>query len=90
MLFEMFLLTPEHGFSIYCQYEFHRIEMQEPRGVRLMALSIYLLLPPFLFISRWLVQFCTSPRLIKRNGGSIYYGAQEFYEHEKSDGLETP
>jgi hypothetical protein len=43
MLFEMFLLTPEHGFSIYCQYEFHRIEMQEPRGVRLMALSIYLL-----------------------------------------------
>lgn len=21
---------------------------------------------------------------------NIYYGAQEFYEHEKSDGLETP
>jgi hypothetical protein len=31
----------------------------------------YVLLPPFLFISRWIVQFCTIQRLIKRNGGSI-------------------
>jgi hypothetical protein len=32
------------------------------------------ILPPFLFISRWIVQFCTIQRLIKRNGGSISLG----------------
>jgi hypothetical protein len=31
-----------------------------------------LILPPFLFISRWIVQNCTIQRLIKRNGGSIF------------------
>jgi hypothetical protein len=29
------------------------------------------ILPPFLFISRWIVQNCTIQRLIKRNGGSM-------------------
>jgi hypothetical protein len=29
------------------------------------------ILPPFLFIRRWIVQNCTIQRLIKRNGGSI-------------------
>jgi hypothetical protein len=32
--------------------------------------NCYQLLPPFLFISRWIVQNCTIQRLIKRNGGS--------------------
>jgi hypothetical protein len=30
-------------------------------------------LPPFLFISRWIVQNCTIQRLIKRNGGSTKF-----------------
>jgi hypothetical protein len=30
----------------------------------------YIVLPPFLFISRRIVQICTIRRLIKRNGGS--------------------
>jgi hypothetical protein len=30
----------------------------------------YMILPPFLFICRWIVQFCTIERQIKRNGGS--------------------
>jgi hypothetical protein len=32
------------------------------------------LLPPFLFICRWIVQNYTIPRQIKRNGGSIWEG----------------
>jgi hypothetical protein len=30
----------------------------------------FVILPPFLFICRWIVQFCTIQRHIKRNGGS--------------------
>jgi hypothetical protein len=32
---------------------------------------IYIVLPPFLFSCRWIVQFCTIQRQLKRNGGSI-------------------
>jgi hypothetical protein len=32
--------------------------------------STYTILPPFLFICRWIVQFYTIQRQIKRNGGS--------------------
>jgi hypothetical protein len=34
-------------------------------------LTASLILPPFLFICRWIVQFYTIQRQIKRNGGSI-------------------
>jgi hypothetical protein len=34
------------------------------------AVTDKLVLPPFLFISRWIVQNYTIQRLIKRNGGS--------------------
>jgi hypothetical protein len=33
---------------------------------------VYILLPPFLFICRGIVQFYTIQRQIKRNGGSIW------------------
>jgi hypothetical protein len=33
---------------------------------------VLVVLPPFLFIRRWIVQNCTIQRLIKRNGGSTY------------------
>jgi hypothetical protein len=38
-------------------------------AVNLLA-STYLILPPFLFICRWIVQNYTIQRQIKRNGGS--------------------
>jgi hypothetical protein len=44
--------------------------MDGPLEVAEMWRRFYILLPPFLFISRWIVQFCTIQRLIKRNGGS--------------------
>jgi hypothetical protein len=36
------------------------------------SIHAYILLPPFLFICRWIVQFYTIQRQIKRNGGRIY------------------
>jgi hypothetical protein len=35
------------------------------------TVSARLVLPPFLFSCRWIVQFCTIQRQLKRNGGSI-------------------
>jgi hypothetical protein len=41
----------------------------------------FLLLPPFLFISRWIVQFYTIQRLIKRNRGSTLELRSETFSH---------
>jgi hypothetical protein len=35
--------------------------------------ALFTILPPFLFICRWIVQFYTIQRQIKRNGGSTYH-----------------
>jgi hypothetical protein len=45
------------------------------RGGCLVHIYVYacIVLPPFLFICRWIVQFYTIQRQIKRNGGSIWY-----------------
>jgi hypothetical protein len=45
-------------------------------------LTASLILPPFLFICRWLVQFYTIQRQIKRNGGSTTeQGNEEWSDH---------
>jgi hypothetical protein len=47
------------------------ISTREYNQNRRLRLPNCIVLPPFLFISRWIVQNCTIQRLIKRNGGSI-------------------
>jgi hypothetical protein len=43
------------------------------RLARFVLFSIFILLPPFLFICSWIVQFYTIQRQIKRNGGSTLF-----------------
>jgi hypothetical protein len=45
-----------------------------PSKPYLMEHDTYIILPPFLFICRWIVQFYTIQRQIKRNGGGINIG----------------
>jgi hypothetical protein len=50
----------------------------------------YVVLPPFLFICRWIVQFYTIQRQIKRNGGSTYICCTCTHEAIKSNNLTPP
>jgi hypothetical protein len=68
-----FLLTP-NSMSVVSAVDLVIIHaLIVSRLARFVLFSIFILLPPFLFIFRWIVQFHTIQRQIKRNGGSTLF-----------------
>jgi hypothetical protein len=60
-----------HGVAIYSrQVPTPRLQTGRRQCI-VSQIAHYKVLPPFLFINRWIVQNYTIQRLIKRNGGSI-------------------